>query len=434
MWNIYGKQYDLADFIDKHPGGSDILLKTKNERDITALFETYHAFSDKANIHKILNKYQINNQTNNQDNNQINNQDNNQINPRQIHDFTNYNILCETIKNETCYKSRADIKATKFWLFLTLMQTFFYILCFYIGIFSSHHSIFTRCIGAFFAGFFFESLGFIVMHDASHYGISVNPNINIILGKIWGGLALFNANIWFYHHVYNHHSFTSIENEDPDLYHLYPFMTKLDNSNNKFKPLINIIFKYQHLFCSGFLTIFPGQHLGQIYAYINTVSKSKIFKIKIINKAIFYDYIDLFIIGCMLSCLYYGLWLPTITYILSINFWYHINVVLDHDMYETSVDNHYGKIDGQIDWLRIQIQNSGNFMNQNKFWTSVFGGINYQIEHHLFPNMSNVHYPIISPIVKNYCKINNIPYNHHPTLLGAYSSYLKMMKYYSDKK
>ena len=59
MWNIYNKQYDLTTFLADHPGGADILLKTKGEKDITVLFETYHAFSEKHKIKQILDKYEI---------------------------------------------------------------------------------------------------------------------------------------------------------------------------------------------------------------------------------------------------------------------------------------------------------------------------------------------------------------------------------------
>jgi linoleoyl-CoA desaturase len=102
-----------------------------------------------------------------------------------------------------------------------------------------------------------------------------------------------------------------------------------------------------------------------------------------------------------------------------------MNIVADHDTYETAIENHY---DGN-DWLRLQIQNSGNFLNDNFIWTHMFGAINYQIEHHLFPNMSSVHYPKVKPIVMKYCKDNNIPYVHHTTLWGAYKSYIKMLDY-----
>lgn len=59
MWNINGKQYDLTNFLNKHPGGADILLKTKGETDISSMFETYHAFSNKDEIKRSLDKYEI---------------------------------------------------------------------------------------------------------------------------------------------------------------------------------------------------------------------------------------------------------------------------------------------------------------------------------------------------------------------------------------
>ena len=109
------------------------------------------------------------------------------------------------------------------------------------------------------------------------------------------------------------------------------------------------------------------------------------------------------------------------------NISYAINIIFDHDTYESSITNHYNG----NDWLKIQISNSGNFLNGNKFWTLFFGSINFQIEHHLFPNMSNIHYPIIAPIVKTYCLENNIPYTHHSTLYDAIISYKKMLSYFA---
>lgn len=92
-------------------------------------------------------------------------------------------------------------------------------------------------------------------------------------------------------------------------------------------------------------------------------------------------------------------------------------------MYTTAVINKYS---GQ-DWLKIQVCNSGNFANNNILWSYLFGGINFQIEHHLFPNMSNVHYPKIAPIVKEYCKEHDIPYYHVDTVYESYVEYLRFL-------
>ena len=97
-----------------------------------------------------------------------------------------------------------------------------------------------------------------------------------------------------------------------------------------------------------------------------------------------------------------------------------MNIAGDHDLFQT-YSNHY---DGP-DWAKRQICNSGNFVNQYKWWSMIFGGINHQIEHHLFPNISNHHYPTIAPIVKKFCKDNDLPYAHEPTLESAYQSFMK---------
>jgi linoleoyl-CoA desaturase len=77
----------------------------------------------------------------------------------------------------------------------------------------------------------------------------------------------------------------------------------------------------------------------------------------------------------------------------------------------------------------MQICNSGNFLMDNLWWTRIFGGINYQIEHHLFPNMSNIHYPEVSKIIRSYCKDHNLPYVNKETLYEAYKSFEKYVNY-----
>jgi linoleoyl-CoA desaturase len=405
MWHIHGKTYDLTEFIEKHPGGADILLKTKGEKDITALFETYHAFSNKEKIGKMLDNYEVKDIEPDKDVKQ--------------YDFTNYNKLLKLVKEK--FPNRKTIKATPFWVIVTMSTFLLYVNCFYVAMLSQKH-ILVRCLNGLFAGVCWASLGFNVMHDASHYGVSLYPKVNNVLSKLYNGFGLWNAALWFYHHVYHHHSFTSEERKDPDLYHLNPLMRKTKNETKVIKNISRQQGKANVV--ATLLTIFPGQYYGQAFSYFVSNEKNKLFKIKLPNK-IFYDITDICLMMTNLYCLYKGLFFPTILYMITVNTLYHINNVLDHDTYETAVENHY---EGN-DWLRLQIQNSGNFMNNNLVWTYAFGAINYQIEHHLFPNMSSVHYPVVKPIVVKFCKEHNIPYVHHPTLLGAYKSFLKMMEY-----
>jgi linoleoyl-CoA desaturase len=56
------------------------------------------------------------------------------------------------------------------------------------------------------------------------------------------------------------------------------------------------------------------------------------------------------------------------------------------------------------------------------------GGLNYQVEHHLFPNISHVHYPAISGIVKQVCLEFKMPYHEHRYFVGALWSHMKHLR------
>ena len=400
VWNLYGKQYNLQNYIISHPGGETIIKNTENETDITALFETYHAFSRKNYYKTILKKYEVLQEPDPE---------------KTDFDFTNYNKLLERIK--THFPTRASIKAPLNWYFQNGLVLSLYLYTFYYAFFSGlTTTTIYKCMFSQIAGLCYISLGFNIFHDASHYAVSIYPNINRFLAKSWASWGLWNTDLWFYHHIVNHHSYTGLDKKDPDLYHLKPFVNKtaggkaqLLNNNTDILPFITIFF--------------PGYYVGQMIAYFISPFQQKIFHIRIPNKQ-YYDIIDICLILSKLYCFYSGGILSTMNYILALNFWYHINIAIDHDTYETIIENHYsGK-----DWLKLQICNSANFLNKSWIWTRIFGGINYQIEHHLFPNMSNVHYPTIAPIVQDFCKENGIPYVHHDNLWEAYRSYLKMLK------
>jgi len=79
------------------------------------------------------------------------------------------------------------------------------------------------------------------------------------------------------------------------------------------------------------------------------------------------------------------------------------------------------------DWGEHQIRHSCNFALKDKVLTNFFGGMNFQIEHHLFPTMCNMHYPSISPIVQAVCRERGIPYPCHPTLFAAHRSVWRAM-------
>lgn len=141
----------------------------------------------------------------------------------------------------------------------------------------------------------------------------------------------------------------------------------------------------------------------------------------------------------------------TISYFCTMNMWYWMCIAPDHDTWESAFENKkkgmkkgmkseeqedrgeggegdygdYGHGCGVMDWGEMQVRESGSFAVNMPWVCAMFGGINYQIEHHLFPQISHVHYPQISPIVQKTCDDFNIPYNKHGTWTSAIRSVIR---------
>jgi linoleoyl-CoA desaturase len=71
---------------------------------------------------------------------------------------------------------------------------------------------------------------------------------------------------------------------------------------------------------------------------------------------------------------------------------------------------------------------TSNCAHDNKLLQAYIGGLNYQIEHHLFPQVCSIHYPEVSRIVREVAVRYGVPYNYHPTLREAIGSHYRMLK------
>ncbi|MCY1529312.1 Fatty acid desaturase [compost metagenome] len=79
-------------------------------------------------------------------------------------------------------------------------------------------------------------------------------------------------------------------------------------------------------------------------------------------------------------------------------------------------------------WFIHQLQTTSNFSTRSKIVSWMTGGLNFQVEHHLFPKISHIHYPAINRIVQQVCAKYNVPYHEHRTLIGALGSHLQYLK------
>jgi len=399
MWELYGNKYDLTSFVERHPGGKYIIDRTKNAGDITAVFETYHAFSDIENIRKILEKYKLYSTADSVDSTH------GSVLEPTFYQFEHYRELVAKVREK--YPNLSSVKTPWRWTVFHFIHIGLFIWLLYVTYFSSlsfPYKIITQ------TGYSICESSLVLFHgfhEGSHYAISIYPELNYWIYKLSAGWLLWNINIWSHHHIHLHHTFTGCEKDPDTILYDYPvWNVNIKNIIHEIDIPDIIIYYY---------AIFPGQYVTQCIMHFTHILHTFFIK-----GFLLVDSIDLFIMTCKFILLYRAGYMLTIIHLFLMNMFYFINIVGDHDLYETIQNKYQGK-----DWVKIQISNSGNFLEKNMGWTVWFGGINYQIEHHLFPNVNHMHLPYISTIVKEFCHKKGWNYVSHNTLTDIYSSVKK---------
>jgi linoleoyl-CoA desaturase len=85
-----------------------------------------------------------------------------------------------------------------------------------------------------------------------------------------------------------------------------------------------------------------------------------------------------------------------------------------------------GKLEDE--WAIHQLKTTANFATRNKMISWMVGGLNFQIEHHLFPKISHVHYPEIRKIIKQACREFDVPYVEYRKMTEAVVSHVTFLK------
>jgi linoleoyl-CoA desaturase len=82
-------------------------------------------------------------------------------------------------------------------------------------------------------------------------------------------------------------------------------------------------------------------------------------------------------------------------------------------------------------WMVHQMRTTSDFSTGSRLLTWYVGGLNYQVEHHLFPRVCSIHYPAIRPILREVAAKYGVPYHEQPTLWAAIRSHYHMLKEFS---
>lgn len=272
-------------------------------------------------------------------------------------------------------------------------------------------------------------IGFSVSHDALHGAYSSNKTINRLLGYTFDLMGA-NGYIWKITHNVVHHTYTNIHEHDEDL-EVAEFIRLSPHA--EYKP----IHKAQHylaFFAYSFATLFwvfikdykyfLQDHLGP---YENKNHPLSEWVTLAVTKVVYYSYM-LVIPYLVLSIAWWQLLLGFLVVHLTAGVILGVIFQLAHVVEGTEhpTENQEGNIENT--WMIHQMETTSNFAHGNKLLCWYIGGLNYQIEHHLFPKICSIHYPDIAPIVQRVAQKHNVPYHYHPSLTAAIASHYRTLK------
>jgi linoleoyl-CoA desaturase len=281
-------------------------------------------------------------------------------------------------------------------------------------------------------GFASAGIGLSIMHDANHGSYSKNKKVNKVLGFLLNFIGGSSSN-WKLQHNYLHHSFTNIEGMDEDI---DPgIVMRFSPHSERLK-----IHRFQHIygwFLYGLMTLswVTAKDYVQLKRFRDTQileKQSKSFPFLLteltISKIIFYGY--LLVLPILLSPVS---WWITVLFFVMMQFiqGFLLTIVFQPAHVMQSSEYPLPDDEGNIEnnWAIHQLLTTTNFAPRSKLFSWYVGGLNFQIEHHLFPNICHVHYKKISSIVKQTAQEYGIPYHVKQTFWDAITEHYRMLKY-----
>lgn len=274
-------------------------------------------------------------------------------------------------------------------------------------------------------------IGFSVMHDANHGAYTRNETINKLLGlsvNFAGGSAF----TWKIQHNYLHHTYTNIYELDEDV-------------NDK--PILRLsphgkllgIHKYQHIYAPFLYTLatigwVTKKDFAQLIKYNREGLTEKMGydptaeTIKMIGSKVFY-YIFICVIPLMVVDITFWQWFAGFLSMHAV-LGLLVTAVFQLAHVVEGPTHHEPTLSGKMDntWAIHQLETTADFARNSALLGWFIGGLNFQVEHHLFPKICHVHYPEISEIVKQTAKEFNLPYHDQKTFFSAFRSHLRILK------
>ena len=272
-------------------------------------------------------------------------------------------------------------------------------------------------------GIFITLAGFNIMHDAAHGSYSDDTQLNKKLTYKSSDILGASSYFWDKKHNFIHHTYTNILGKDHDI---------SKNPMFRFAPTHPWFWfhRFQHYYCwIGYMlmtlywfyyddfVVYFRQRIGDHKFVMKKEDKKLFWKGKLTNIGIFIV-IPVILLGWDAV---WGLLLLHAVVGLSLAIVFQLAHVVEGVSF-------FEKDDTLEDWHVHEVLTTADFATDSKLLSYLLGGLNFQVEHHLFRRVSHVHYPAVQKIVKKVCEEFGIKYTSFPTFGAAIVSHYRHLK------
>jgi linoleoyl-CoA desaturase len=277
-------------------------------------------------------------------------------------------------------------------------------------------------------GMSIASVGFNVMHDANHSGYSDNPRTNrlVSLSAELLGMSGFR---WRTKHNVWHHTYTNIAGYDDDieafgLIRLSPRTrwNPLHRAQAWYYPVVYSLIGFDFILRDFMMALFGKSDANHVYPKMSSADKVTFWAGKLLYIVILF----------VLPLQVYPWWQVLIGYfivMLTVGVVMGVVFQLAHINGDAVFPEPVGTPPHiENEWAVHQVETTADFAPTNRLLNFYVGGLNYQIEHHLFPHICHLNYPRIAPIVKATCKEFGIRYTCYPTWGEAFACHLRELR------
>lgn len=286
-------------------------------------------------------------------------------------------------------------------------------------------------LGWFLMGLGMAGIGMGLMHDANHNSYAKSSRVNKWLGGSLFILGGFPQN-WKFQHNALHHGFTNIEGQDEDI----NGMALLRFSPHK--PLRRI-HRYQHWYAWFFYSLMTiswiaAKDFTGVIRYkkmdapqYKKKGAGRLLTEVTLTKILYYG---IFMVLPLLIMPFAWYWVLAGFLLMHLVSGFTLSIIFQaaHVMPTSAypVPDEEGNMENN--WAVHQLLTTTDFSPRSRIFSWMIGGLNYQVEHHLFPNISHVHYRELSTIVKETAAEYNLPYSVQPNFFVALGSHARMLK------